>query len=866
MNIDIHIIGYYGHSNLGDESYLITFKELLKDLHFNLIITDCDKINTLSVKETDIIIIGGGDVLNDYFMDKIISKFNGCKNKIIAVSVGLPFKSVLKNTNKLNIIDYIFIRTQQDIDLFSKYYHPHRIFYLPDISYLLINNNHTKKVHVIEHQLYKIDNDDYHSKINFAKQTGKKIIGISLNRHIYNKNYQDLYNTAVINFSQFIKFLINFNYHIVFLPFNTNNETPSENDNIIHTDIINELQKNSSTVLSLMSNITNVHNITNINNVLDIINTFDFYIPMRFHACLFSIYKNIPFFPIFTTRKIKNLLLDINWAYGYELETNDDGLPINIDINIIFSRFVGLVELVKRNEFHLKNKLNNTNIELFGKHLNNNKLKLIELLNTPYSKESLQTNYKNTITDVINFTFESIQKFSNSLGYYDFRLITDDKNQDIIVNIVSFKLTNGSINSIYNFGLKAKMFNISYNYKEEWKWILNNEENINKNSHQLLNNPYGIFDIGFVDQVDYSGAHRSGWQYVYNNIKYLHNSDSNLLLDLYIDRTFHWNLNVNKVLNLIPYTKNWIGFIHHTFDTSFSKYNCYTLINNKEFQESLKYCKGLFVLSKFLQQKLSYELEKLGFNIRIYHLVHPTEICVVNFSLNNFIKNSDKKILHVGGWLRNVYTFYNLNIPADFRKVAVLGKNMSNYYPKNDFIKNLHNILIEPNKNECMESNISSNVSCNVSSNVSSNCNTDYDTIQINNNWYKCFFDDLKHKLHNIDFIEYLDDSLYDTILSENIVFIHLIDASAVNTVIECIVRNTPIIVNKHPAIIELLGETYPLYFTNYNYTDINQEIKNILTIQKIKDAHLYMTKLDKQKYTINYFINNFIKIINELT
>ena len=33
----------------------------------------------------DIIIIGGGDVLNDYFLDKVASKFTGAKNKILAV-------------------------------------------------------------------------------------------------------------------------------------------------------------------------------------------------------------------------------------------------------------------------------------------------------------------------------------------------------------------------------------------------------------------------------------------------------------------------------------------------------------------------------------------------------------------------------------------------------------------------------------------------------------------------------------------------------------------------------------------------------------------------------------------------------------
>lgn len=856
--MNIHIIGYYGHCNLGDEQYLITFKELFKNIDCSLNFVDCDKLSKLTTIESDIIILGGGDILNDYFMDKIISKFNGTNNKIIAISVGLPFPSVLKNTNKLNIIDYIFIRTQQDLELFGKYYHHHRIFYLPDISYLLINNFKTKDLITLETQLYKINVEDYMSKIHFAKNTGRKIVGITLNRHIYKKKYQELYNNYITSFTHFVKFLINFNYHIVFLPFNTNEIQLSENDNIIHSDVINELKNHT-----LLSNITNIVNETCPINVLSIIETFDFYIPMRFHACLFSVYKNIPFFPLFTTRKIKNLLLDINWSHGYEFDTNEDGIPINIDVNILFSRFVNLTENVKKNPKHLCNKLNNINIELFGKHLNNNYSKLIDLISNPYSKNSLQTNYKNTITDIVNFTYDSIQKFSISYGYNDFRLIKETKLQDIITSIVSFKLTNGSINSIYNFGLKEKMFNINYNYKEEWKWILNNEDNSkNKHRHVLLENPYGIFDIGFVDQVDYSGAHRSGWQYVYDNIKYLHNSNSNLLLDLYIDRTFHWNLNVNKVLNIIPYKKPWIGFIHHTFDTSYSKYNCYTLISNVEFQESLKYCKGLFVLSQYLQKRLGYELEKLGFNVQIHYLTHPTDVSVPQFSITDFINNKDKKLLHVGGWLRNVYTFYNLQIlPQNhIRKLAVIGKNMSNYYPKNTFIKDLHSILIDTNVVDEINKNASEN--CNISSNI---CNgTDYNIEHITNNWYKCLFDDLRNKINNIDFLDYLDDNIYDKILSENVVFIHLIDASAVNTVIECIVRNTPIIVNNHPAIVELLGNDYPLFFTNYNYQDINNEVNELLSIQKIKDAHIYLAKMNKQKYYIENFIKSFLQKLDQ--
>jgi hypothetical protein len=40
-----------------------------------------------------------------------------------------------------------------------------------------------------------------------------------------------------------------------------------------------------------------------------------------------------------------------------------------------------------------------------------------------------------------------------------------------------------------------------------------------------------------------------------------------------------------------------------------------------------------------------------------------------------------------------------------------------------------------------------------------------------------------------------------------------LYDATSNNAIVECIIRNTPIIVNKLPGVVDYLGENYPLYF-----------------------------------------------------
>jgi hypothetical protein len=103
------------------------------------------------------------------------------------------------------------------------------------------------------------------------------------------------------------------------LPFNTNEKHHKENDILIHNDLMKYFSSNPN----LIRNITNITTYLKPLEVLSLYKYFYATVPMRFHATLFSIYTNTPMLPVFTTRKIKNLLLDIDWNFGYELECNE---------------------------------------------------------------------------------------------------------------------------------------------------------------------------------------------------------------------------------------------------------------------------------------------------------------------------------------------------------------------------------------------------------------------------------------------------------------------------------------------------------------------------------------------------------------
>ena len=121
----------------------------------------------------------------------------------------------------------------------------------------------------------------------------------------------------------------------------------------------------------------------------------------------------------------------------------------------------------------------------------------------------------------------------------------------------------------------------------------------------------------------------------------------------------------------------------------------------------------------------------------------------------------------------------------------------------------------------------------------------------------------------SVDVVDYVDNDTYLNILSNNIVFCDYIDCSASNTIIECICTNTPIIVSKLPAIIEYLGEDYPLY-SEYIY----DPVYDIYCISEydITKAYNYLTNMNKEDLKLTYFLDkidkhlyNSVKHINKL-
>ena len=101
----------------------------------------------------------------------------------------------------------------------------------------------------------------------------------------------------------------------------------------------------------------------------------------------------------------------------------------------------------------------------------------------------------------------------------------------------------------------------------------------------------------------------------------------------------------------------------------------------------------------------------------------------------------------------------------------------------------------------------------------------------------------------SVDLIQHLDPEAFDELLSCSVVFLDLYDTVTNNTVIECIVRCTPLVCNRLPALVELLGEDYPLFFSTLEEAARKAEDPSLIAA-----AAKHLQAISKAPFTGEYF------------
>jgi hypothetical protein len=823
--MSILILGYYYRYNSGDDAFGTVFSALLGD---KAIIRNTDDINEIP-NDVKLVICGGGDIINHYFLDKITSLVKKRSVPVIAISVGIPFESCL-NKRELNIFDHIVIRNKIDLPQLVQRFGDQYVKYYPDLTYLLPS--------IIPYEKTKMINKNYFN------------IGFFLVRNIFMRNNN--YGKIVAQLATFLNLIQNYKVggkpvRILLIPFCCNTKTQNEDDFKINNDVMKNVKNTSS--------IINVDRRLEIPELFNLVRDLDLGICMRLHSHIFCYMNNVPMISIAFTRKVKNFMVEngmenfvyelpLDDQYYYPTDCNPDKL-----LNMVDS-MINSYDTVKQTLVQ-KNKINFEQIAEFKDYFFNIIENPTKRIGAPtyISDDQIDLMVDQIIVDVVKH-LQNVRNDKREHSYYT-KMLKDGKTlQEVafelvgekevvfwnkikveITSIILLRIT-GLVKPIYYYGLHDQIFMPDYNIKESIKWIYNHMcchtdygRPLGNSSQLYLENSSSYkkkINIGYISQDDFRSVHRSGWSDVIYHLEGLHDDKNNIILDTYLDRTFHWGEVAYKIVGKIPFTQPWIGFIHHTFDQTFSPYNVPNMLLKDSFIDSLPYCRGLFVLSHDLKYKTEKALEKMGFNIPIQTLIHPTDTKCPKFSINKFLKNGDRKLVQIGGWLRQTFAIFKVNIinnSLTIRKVALKGKEMNQYYPPSNFDDMLENII----------------------------------KLCGNNKFAESLYSDIKDMMHSVQIIDKLDDKAYDNLLSENIVFINLIDASAVNTVVECIIRETPILVNPIPAVIEVLGTDYPLYF------EVSSDVENLLTIENIKAAHEHLKKLDKEKFTMIKFMSDFV-------
>ncbi len=329
----------------------------------------------------------------------------------------------------------------------------------------------------------------------------------------------------------------------------------------------------------------------------------------------------------------------------------------------------------------------------------------------------------------------------------------------------------------------------------------------------LQDQPDGRLDLR--DQVRFD-CHRSGWNAAIEALCPLHHRDG-VRFDGFLERNFAWHhhhegsrpaavllhlkreglfdqVATSEERGLTPYREPWVGVMHnpprmpawfHPADAP------QTILAKRIWRDSLPFCRGLFTLS---QTHAAWLREHTP--VPVSALIHPTAMPELRFDVDAFLTNRHRRIVQVGWWLRRLNAIRELPLAADnplgYRKLRLIP---AFYDGADGYLR------------ELMERELRETGGC---VDPSFEANTE----------------ELAH----------LADTAYDQLLAENIVFVQLYDASANNTVVECLARGTPLLINPLPAVIEYLGADYPLY-----YDDLETAATLALDTGRIRAAHEHL-------------------------
>jgi hypothetical protein len=296
-------------------------------------------------------------------------------------------------------------------------------------------------------------------------------------------------------------------------------------------------------------------------------------------------------------------------------------------------------------------------------------------------------------------------------------------------------------------------------------------------------------------------GHRSGWRHVVQHLRSV-NDPGGVVLDDFVERTFQ-HQDSGQV-----WQEPWVGIFHHPpnlppwFDQTAPPP---VITQLPAFRASLPHLRGAVALSAYLGGWLRSELQ-----VPVLVVKHPTEIPILRFSIERWETQAFKQLVQIGWYARNYRGIYQVGVPDGFRKIHLLQDRpwVQEATARTD--------LAGPFRS--------------------------------------------RPDVGNVELIGRLDDQRYDELLASSVVFCEYLDVSASNTVIEAIARNTPIVVNRLPALEEYLGKDYPLFYERI------EEVPAMLgDRERIRRACALLSAMDKSWLSVESFALELLSFVNDV-
>ena len=772
MTNNILVCGYYYRCNLGDDLFMQACRDLFPAYHLNFI--DIEKVNAVDVALSQHVIVGPGDVLNDWFASYFYPLLKNSRNYKMCLGAGVSYTDCLQR-DYIQVFDDIYLRGKKDLPILSRKVGSQHCGAIPDIVF------------------------SYNIELIPDKREEKKVACFLVGSLLESKAFMFTLNL-------YLRHLLELGYRIELLTMH------AEEDDKINQDVIETFAEYGEQII--------YHSFLSQNEFLYKLNYFSFAICVRFHAHILCTMYGIPFVSLPITRKCKiyNMELPAGCDHHAMIKYDATYKVINFDYKQAVQEFTYLTEHRQQISEKLMNYSalckNFFSSNFLQKRLSNAKKREIfpsrmELVN--YHK--IHDKYKNLASDSLEGKMSG-QEIDNLVDHICYDLTLDATNE-------------------YIYGMRQNIRK-EHDLLEMIKWVY--EDYQQKKGLKPLN-------LNFIKQDSYRGIHRAGWQYAADSLYCAHHY-AGTYVDIYCDRTFGWGSKVLETDGVIPYTNSWIGFFHHTFESEFSIYNnMKNVINNPLFAISLMHCKGIFTLSEYLAKQIRQALSDLGYdNILVEVLRHPTIFPKEKFTVEKYMNNEKKRLVNIGSWYRNPVSIYTLPANAQFEYTVLKGKYMEANFPFETL-----DIHKDDHGNYVIENNIWTRYLAKYINGLPA----EHPLHQLPAGPLK--LESIAQYLGKVEVLDLLPNEQYDDLLCSNVVFLHLIDASAINTLIECIVRATPLVINRIEPTEEALGVDYPLFFTDL------AEVPSLLSNEKILAAHEYLkNKVDLEAYRLETFIHDF--------